>query len=77
MAATSAPRSPGSIDQVLREVEATLGPLPPAADGPGQQEAAPPTTGVVTTRRPLAAEMLGPLIAPGSRFLELLIVVDA
>jgi hypothetical protein len=34
-------------------VEATLGPPPPAADGPG------------------------PLIAPASRFLELLVVVDA
>jgi hypothetical protein len=34
-------------------------------------------TGVVATPRPLAAEMLGPLVAPGSRFLELLIVVDA
>jgi hypothetical protein len=30
-----APRLPGSIDQVLWEVEASLGPLPPAADGPG------------------------------------------
>jgi hypothetical protein len=60
---------------VLREVEATLGPLPPAADGPGTQEAAPPVTGVVVTPRRLAVEMLGPLIAPGSRFLELLIVV--
>jgi hypothetical protein len=34
-------------------------------------------TGVVATPRPLAAEMLGPLIAPGSRFLELLVVVVA
>jgi hypothetical protein len=32
---------------------------------------------VVVTPHPLAAEMLGPLIAPGSHFLELLIVVDA
>jgi hypothetical protein len=62
---------------VLREVEATLGPLPPAADVPGLQEAAPPTTGVVATPRRLAAEMLGPLVALGSRFLELLIVIDA
>jgi hypothetical protein len=29
------------------------------------------------TPRRLAAEMLGPLIALGSRFLELLVVVDA
>jgi hypothetical protein len=62
---------------VLREVEATLGPLPPTADAPGPQEVAPPATGVVTTPRPLAAEMLGPLVAPGSRFLELLVLVDA
>jgi hypothetical protein len=76
VAAVPAPRSPGSIDQVLREVEAALGPLPLAADGLGPQEAAPPVTGVVATPRPLAAAMLGPLIALGSRFLELLIVVD-
>jgi hypothetical protein len=42
LAATPAPRSPGSIDRVLREVEAALGPHPPTADGPGPQEAAPP-----------------------------------
>jgi hypothetical protein len=76
MVAAVAPRSPGSIDRVLREVEAALGPLPPAADGPGTQEVAPSATGVVATPRPLAAAMLGLLIAPGSRFLELLIVVD-
>jgi hypothetical protein len=62
---------------VLREVEATLGPLPPAADPPGLQEAAPLATGVVTTPHRLAAKMLGPLIAPGSNFLELLIIIDA
>jgi hypothetical protein len=77
MAAAPDPRSPGSLDRVHREVEATLGPLPPAADGPGPQEAASPVTGEVATPRPLAAEILGPLIAPGSCFLELLIVVDA
>jgi hypothetical protein len=33
--------------------------------------------GVVATPRHLAAALLGPLIALGSRFLELLIVVDA
>jgi hypothetical protein len=32
---------------------------------------------VVATPRRLAAVALGPLIAPGSRFLELLIVVEA
>jgi hypothetical protein len=77
VAAAPAPRSPGSIDRVLREVEATLGPLPPAADSPGPQEAAPSVTGVVMTPRPLAAEMLGPLVAPGSCFLELLVIIDA
>jgi hypothetical protein len=33
--------------------------------------------GVVATPRPLVVAMLGPLIGPGSRFLELLVVVDA
>jgi hypothetical protein len=33
--------------------------------------------GVVATPRHLAAALLGPLIAPGSRFLELLVIVDA
>jgi hypothetical protein len=66
----------GSIDRALREVEAALGPLPPVADAPGPQEVAPPTTGVVATPRRLAAEMLGPLITPGSRFLELLVVIE-
>jgi hypothetical protein len=32
---------------------------------------------VVATPRHLAAVLLGPLIAPGSRFLELLVIVDA
>jgi hypothetical protein len=67
----------GSIDQVLREVEATLGPLPPPADGLGPEEAAPPVTGVVATPRRLAVEMLGPLVAPRSHFLELLVIIDA
>jgi hypothetical protein len=77
VAVVPAPRALGSIDRVLREVEAILGPLPPAADGPGPQEAAPPGTGVVATPHRLAAEMLGPLVAPGCHFLELLVVVDA
>jgi hypothetical protein len=46
-------------------------------DDPGLQEVALPATGVVATPRRLEAEMLGPLIMPGSRFLELLIAVDA
>jgi hypothetical protein len=61
---------------VLREVEDTLGPLPPLADAPGPQEVAPPANGVVATPRRRAAELLGPLIAPGSHFLELLVVFD-
>jgi hypothetical protein len=32
---------------------------------------------VDATPYPLAAEILGPIVAPGSRFLELLIVFDA
>jgi hypothetical protein len=35
-----------------------------------------PAAGVVATPRPVAAAMLGPLIAPASRFLELLVIVD-
>jgi hypothetical protein len=35
LAAAPAPRASGSIDRVLREVEAALGPLPPLVDGPG------------------------------------------
>jgi hypothetical protein len=77
MKAAPAPRASGSIDWVLREVEATMGPLPLAVDGLGPQEAALPVTGVVATPRRLAAEMMGPLVAPGSRFLDLLIVIDA
>jgi hypothetical protein len=66
MATASAPRASGSIDRALREVEATLGPLPPHADGPGPQEVAPLATGVVPTPRRLAAEMLGLVVALGS-----------
>jgi hypothetical protein len=62
---------------VLREVEAALGPLLLAADDPRPQEVASPVTGVVATPRRLAAEMLGPLIALRSHFLELLITVNA
>jgi hypothetical protein len=76
-AAAPAPRTPGSIDRVLREVEAALGPLPLAADDPAPQEVAPPASRVVATPRHLVAEMLGPLIALGSHFLELLVAVDA
>jgi hypothetical protein len=61
---------------VLREMEAALGPLPPLVDGPGPQELAPPANGVVATPHRLAAEMLGPLVAPGSQFLELLVAFD-
>jgi hypothetical protein len=61
---------------VLREVEVTLGPLPPLADALGPQEVAPLANGVVATPRRRAAELLGPLIAPGSHFLELLIIFD-
>jgi hypothetical protein len=32
---------------------------------------------VVATPRYLAAAMQGPLIGPGSRFLELLVIIDA
>jgi hypothetical protein len=39
-------------------------------------EAAPFVTGVVATPSRLAAVALGPLIAPGSHFLELLVIVE-
>jgi hypothetical protein len=39
-------------------------------------EAAPFATGVVATPRRLAAAALGPLIAWGSHFLELLVIVE-
>jgi hypothetical protein len=77
VAAVQAPRTAGSINRVLWEVEAALGPLPSAANDPGPQEVAPPTTGLVATPHCLVAEMLGPLITLGSRFLELLLVVEA
>jgi hypothetical protein len=76
-AAIQVPLPVGSIDRAIREVEAALGPLPPVADAPRPQEVVPPATGVVTTPRRQAAEILGPLIAPSSRFLELLVVVEA
>jgi hypothetical protein len=41
------------------------------------QEVAPFVNGVVATPCRLAAEMLGPLIMPGSRFLELLVAIKA
>jgi hypothetical protein len=65
----------GSIDRVLREAGAIMDPLPPVADAPVPPEAAPFVTGVVVTPRRLAAVALGPLIAPRSHFLELLVVV--
>jgi hypothetical protein len=51
LAAAPAPCASGSIDRVLREVEAALGPLPPLVDALGPQEVAPPANGVVTTAR--------------------------
>jgi hypothetical protein len=66
----------GSIDWALEEVEAILGALPPAAEAPVPKELAPFVTGVVTTPCRLATVVLGPLIAPGSHILELLVVVQ-
>jgi hypothetical protein len=71
-----APRSTGSNDWALWEAEAALGPLPPVADAPVPQEVAPFTTGAVAIPRRLVVAALGPLIAPGSQFLELLVVVE-
>jgi hypothetical protein len=64
-----APCFAGSIDRVLREAGAILGPLLPVTDAPF-------ATGLVATPRLLAAAALGPLIAPGSQFLELLVVIE-
>jgi hypothetical protein len=61
---------------MLREAEAILGSIPPAADAPVPPEVAPFVTGVVATPRGLAAAALGPLVAPGSHFLELLVVIQ-
>jgi hypothetical protein len=66
----------GSIDSALREAEAALGPLPPVADAPVPPEVAPFVTGVVATPHRLAEVALGPIIAPGSQFLKLLVVVE-
>jgi hypothetical protein len=63
----------GSIDRALWEAEAILG---LATEAPVPPEVAPFMTGVVATPRRLAAEALGPLITPGSHFLELLVVVQ-
>jgi hypothetical protein len=71
-----APRSIRSIDRALREAGAILGPLPPVADAPVPLEAAPFATGVVANPRRLAAAALGPIIMPGSYFLELLVIVE-
>jgi hypothetical protein len=72
-----ASRSAGSIDRALREAEAALGPLPPVANASVPQRVAPFATVVVATPYRLAAAALGPLIVPGSRFLELLIIIEA
>jgi hypothetical protein len=71
-----APRSVGSIDRALREVESALGPLPPVADAPVPPEVALFVTGVDATCRRLAAATLGPLIVLRSQFLELLVIVE-
>jgi hypothetical protein len=72
----SAPRPVGSIDRAIRKVEAILGPFPPAVEAPVPPEVAPFVTGVVATPHSLAAAALGPNIALGSHFLELLIIIQ-
>jgi hypothetical protein len=76
VAAMLAPHSAESIDRTLREAGAILGPLPPVANALVSPEAAPFVTDMVATPRRLAAVALGPLIMPGSHFLELLVVVE-
>jgi hypothetical protein len=70
------PRSVGSIDRALEEAKAILGALSPVAEAPVPKELAPFVTGVVMIPCRLAMAVLGPLIAPGSHILELLIVVQ-
>jgi hypothetical protein len=72
----SAPRSVGSIDRALREAEAILGPFPLATEASVPPKVAPFMTGMVATPCRLVAVALGPLIAPGSHFLELLVVIQ-
>jgi hypothetical protein len=76
VAAMLAPRSTGSIDRALQEAGAIPGPLPLVADASVPPEVAPFVTGVVVTPRRLAAVALGPLLAPGSHFLELIVFVQ-
>jgi hypothetical protein len=64
--AMSTLRPMGSIDWVLREASAALGPLLPAIGA-----------GLVATPRFLAMMALGPLVPPGSHFLELLVNIHA
>jgi hypothetical protein len=61
---------------VLREAEAILGPLPLDAKVSVPLEVAPFMTNMVANSHRVAATALGPLIAPGSHFLELLIVIQ-
>jgi hypothetical protein len=61
---------------VLREASAILSPLLPAAEAATPPEVAPFATGLVTTPCRLTAAVLGPLITPGSYFLEILVDVQ-
>jgi hypothetical protein len=72
-----APRSTGSIDWVLREASAILAPLLLAVEAAAPPEVASVATGLVATPRHLAGAALGPLIALGSHFLELFVVIQA
>jgi hypothetical protein len=56
---------------------AILGPLLPAVKATVPPDVVPFAIGLVVTPRRLVAVALGPLIAPGSHFLELLVIVQA
>jgi hypothetical protein len=67
----------GSIDWVLQEASAALGPLLSAIGAATPLEVALFATGLVATPRFLATMALGPLVPPGSHFLELLVNIHA
>jgi hypothetical protein len=77
VAAMSTLRPMGSIDWVLREASAALGPLLPAIGAAAPPEVVLFTIGLVVTPCFLATMALGPLVPPGSHFLELLVNIHA
>jgi hypothetical protein len=75
-AAMLAPRPLASIDRALSEVEVALAPCA-SRGGRGAAGSSALRDRLVTACRRLATVALGPLVAPGSHFLELLIDISA